>query len=371
MVIRGRTRGNGTQLAKYLMSAKENDDILILDVCGRENANDNDLRHSLLSMSLTSELTKSDKGLYHAQINPAYGEDKQMSIEHWLHAADMLGKELELEDQRRVIVLHTKKDRTHAHVVWERYDHEKKKMKSDSYSRLAQDRARQEMEKLFGQQKTPERNPNRPEMKQRLTELWKQSTTGKDFIAAAKKQGYIIAVGMQRPFMVIDETGRSFDLVRQLEGVKTKEVRDSLRAEVLVGEKEAIASVRWNEKQKDATEKEKAYKKAANDNSRAENTADLSAANKSEAMLDQGDKTSKDRKRNIAENFAAIRQEITQSSQETLPDKKSELASAFADNRHDQLSEDQDKERKRQEFLQKMKQVRETEKNRNQGFEPD
>jgi hypothetical protein len=79
MVIRGRIRGNGKQLAAYLLSQGDNEHIEILDVDGKEGANDNDLHRILATMSLTSELTKSDKGLYHVQINPAYGEDVAMT----------------------------------------------------------------------------------------------------------------------------------------------------------------------------------------------------------------------------------------------------------------------------------------------------
>lgn len=247
MVIRGRPRGNGKQLAHYLVvqSIEENDDIHILEVAGRLHADEDYLHQTLLSMSLTSELTKSDKGLYHAQINPAYTEDRGMSENDWLEAADILGKELGFENQRRVIVLHEKKGRKHAHVVWERYDHEQGKMISDSFSRLAQDRARKEMERVFEHTPTPHRNKNRPELKEALTSLWNETATGAEFIHAVYANGYMVAQGVpDRPFMVVDETGRTFDLVRQLKGVRTKEVRARLKGEALMPEKQAIDHMR-------------------------------------------------------------------------------------------------------------------------------
>lgn len=156
MVIRGRTRGNGGQLAQYLMHSPDNDQAYVFDIRGTSQPYD--VRMSLLEMSFTSELTRSRKGLYHAQINPAYGEDCRMTEADWFRAADILETELKLTGQKRVIVMHEKNGRLHAHVVWERYDHEKEKMISDSYSRLAQDRARQIMEKEFCHERTPERN---------------------------------------------------------------------------------------------------------------------------------------------------------------------------------------------------------------------
>ena len=248
MVIRGKTRGNGKQLGSYLMKQAENDAVHVLDIRGTGQLDD--IHYSLLEMSLTSELTKSDKGLYHAQMNPAYGDDKKMTREDWLKAADILESELGLTGQKRVIVLHDKKDRLHAHVVWERYDHDKGIMVSDSYSRYAQDRARKTIEKELNHTPTPHRNAKRPEMKVELTELWNATETGGDFIKAISKKGYTVAVGKDRPYMIVDDTGRSFDLVRQLNKVKTKEVGQYLKEQKLPTEKEAIAKVRARQSEK-------------------------------------------------------------------------------------------------------------------------
>jgi hypothetical protein len=248
MVIRGGVRGNGAQLGRYLTERADNDNISVFDIRGTSQPDD--LKMSLLEMSLTSELTMSDKGLYHAQINPAYGDDKKMKPEDWIKAADILEDELKLNDQKRVIVLHEKKSRTHAHIVWERYDHTKGIMISDSFSRLAQDRARKTMEKELLQQPTPHRNTKRPEMKAVLTELWQKTATGAEFIKGSVQKGYQIAKGeLRRPFMVVDETGRSFDLVRQLTGVKIKEVRERLKKEELKSEKEVIAAIRSSQQE--------------------------------------------------------------------------------------------------------------------------
>lgn len=249
MVIRGRTRGNGVQLADYLMSQAGNESVELFDIRGTSQPDN--IRKSLLEMSLTSELTKSHKGLYHAQINPSptNGEDKRMSAEDWLKAADLLEQELKLENQKRVIVLHTKKSRIHAHVIWERYDHDKGRMISDSFSRYAQNRARQKMETLFEQKALPEKNLRRPEMKKTLTELWQQTWTGKEFIQKAAEAGYTIARGEQRrPFMVVDAYGRSYDLVRQLENVRTKEVKEILAFQKMPTEKQAIEAIRKKQK---------------------------------------------------------------------------------------------------------------------------
>src|SRR5690606_19953798 len=99
MVIKGNIRGNGGQLAQYLCHQGENDHIRILDVDGRDDGGVDDLFQTLEGMSLMEQLTKSKQGLYHAQINPAYEEDRAMTDEDWRMASDILGQELGFENQ--------------------------------------------------------------------------------------------------------------------------------------------------------------------------------------------------------------------------------------------------------------------------------
>lgn len=212
-------------------------------------------------MSLTSELTKSDKGLFHVQICPPIGADKEMTQEDWLRAVEILEEETGFTNQKRALVMHEKNGRMHLHVVFERYDHDKGIMKSDSFSRLALDRSRQRMEIELEQERTPVRNKSQPEMKQYLTAVWQQTKDADAFIQAISKKGYIIATGTQRPYMVVDETGRSFDLTRQLKQVRTKEVRERFKTSKLPKEKEVILSIR----KKVSLKKEK-DKAIANDN---------------------------------------------------------------------------------------------------------
>lgn len=245
MILRVGIRGNGRQLADYLVELKDNDAIEILEVDAREDADKAYLFQTIIGMDLNSELTKTDKAFFHTQINPAYGEDQRMTREDWYKAADILAAETGYTDQRRVIVLHHKKGRTHAHVVWERYNHETGKMIDNKHSVLKADKARSKIEQALNHKQTPYRNPQRKELKEAVTELWNKTSTGPEFLKAVRKAGYMVASGTgNRPFMIVDENGRSFDLVRQLQGVRTKEVRARLRNEPLVTDKQAIEMMR-------------------------------------------------------------------------------------------------------------------------------
>lgn len=356
MVIRGGTRGNGGQLAQYLVTLKDNENIQILEVDGRTGpgANADYLNDTLLSMAIMADLTKSQKGLYHAQINPAYAEDKNMD---WYKAADILGKELGLEEQRRIIVLHEKKGRTHAHVVWERYDHDTGNIKSDSFSRLAQDRARKDMEIEFGHNPTPHRNKHRPELKASLTQLWHQTGTGAQFLNACKNNGYMIAHGVGRnPFMVVDENGRSYDLVRQLKEVRLKDVRQRLRNETLMTEKAAITFMHNQKSDRDA---EDAGKEKAKFNRTAQKAKIIA-----QEFTDSGKDKTQIKSEPIADHFDYSKRDI-------LSEDRAHkiIAKEFTENKSDKTLND--KERLRQALAKDRQTSRDKNHDRDKGMEYD
>jgi hypothetical protein len=371
MVIRGNSRGNARQLSHYLLAKKDNEDIRILDIDGQHNPTPEELHQSIYLMGVSAELSKSEKGLYHAQINPAIGEDAAMEDDHWREASDILGKQLGLEHQRRAIVLHTKKGRTHAHVVWERYDHDQEKMVSDSFSRLAQDRARKEMETTFGQAPTPHRNKHRPELKASLSALWHQTGTGAQFVKAARRNGYIISEGSGRsPYMVVDENGRSYDLTRQLQGVRLKEVRQRLRGETLLGEKDAITLARKTHS--DAQERggdKGTGKQKTSLNFKTRNMLEEYTDNKND-LTSQGN----EEKQTANATFGDNKNDVTgsgkppepkQTAKEEFKDNKPDITGQeadksvnekFAENKDDKLKSDKqkDKDKRREEFRKRM-----------------
>lgn len=243
MVIGGKIRGNAPQLADYLLAIGENERVTIFDVDGRSDADAHSLKELLYSMELNSELTRSRNSVYHAYINPNPEDttDRVMTMEEWQQSVDILTKQLGYEDQRRVVVLHEKPgNRIHAHIVYERYHHESGVMATYEYNYKAHDAARAEMEAKLNHKPTPQKNKNRDQHKQTLTEIWRRTKTADDFIKEAEASGYKIAKGTDRPFRVIDAEGVSFDLVRKLDGIKTKEVRERFEGRELMPEKEAI-----------------------------------------------------------------------------------------------------------------------------------
>lgn len=252
MVIAGKIRGNAPQLASYLLAQGENEKITILDVDGHSDADASYLKDILYSMELNSELTRSKNSVYHAFINPNPEDttDRAMTMEEWQKSVEILTKQLGYEDQRKVIVLHEKPGaRVHAHIVYERYNHEHGVMATYEHNYNAHDKARAEMETKLSHKPTPQKNKNRDHHKQTLTQIWQRTDTADGFIREAEANGYKIAKGTDRPLKVVDADGVSFDLVRKLDGIKTKEVRARLADTELIPEKEAIRD-KQAEKQK-------------------------------------------------------------------------------------------------------------------------
>lgn len=240
MILVARTRGNGGHLSRYLMDSPANDNAEVFDIRG--TIHKDNVYLALREFSVKGQLTKSKKEIFHVVLNPP--QDATMSAEDWLKCTGIIEKHLPFfANQPRVMVLH-EKGHVHMHVAYSRVD-ATGKIIPDKFFKLALSKARREIEEVLEQQRTPFRNRDRDQIKKTLTELWQQTATGKAFINAAKLHGYtIVRSESRRPFMVVDANGRSFDLIRQLKHVRTKDVRERLQGCTLGLDKEAIREAR-------------------------------------------------------------------------------------------------------------------------------
>lgn len=238
MVIKGKSRTNGQQLAAYLLKPGGNERIEILEHISRHDT----LADTVRDWDILAEGVQGKKYLYHAQINPEARYD--MTREQWEHAADVLEKELGFTGQPRLIVFHQKHDgRQHVHVVWNRIDTETMTLLDDGWNYVANERASLALEKEFGHEIVPgkhakrdrEKQPEFPrsemaehdrhlakrtgmdpeERKQQIIALKEASDTAQAFKAALEEAGYILARG-DRGYLIVDETGDHFALSRQL-----------------------------------------------------------------------------------------------------------------------------------------------------------
>ena len=252
MIIKGGSRGAPSQLAWHLQRLDTNEKVEILEV----QAPTPDLAEAFRNWQTLSEGTHGIKGLYHANIDPA--KDYTMTRDQWQRAVDVLEKELKLEGQPRAVVMHEKLGREHLHVVWARTDIDSMTLCSDSQNYMAHERASQRLENEFGHEQVPGKHAKRDREKQpefpraeanqaewqqgertgidpaarkdQITALRQASDTAQAFKVALEEQGYILAKGDRRDFVIVDETGSIHSLGRQIRDIKAAELREFMKA---------------------------------------------------------------------------------------------------------------------------------------------
>lgn len=308
-------------------------------------------------------LTKCKNPYLNVQINPAYGEDQKMTREDWYRAADILAEELGYQDQRRLIVLHTKKGRTHAHVVWERYDHETQKVVPTKNSHLNAKFARVRMEKEFKHKRTAWRN-DKETIKDDMTRLWVNTKTGAEFVQQARKAGYIVSAGTgNRPFMVVDKNGVSCDLVRQLKDVRTKEVRARLRHEQLMTDKQAIEVMRNEQGSKSGKQGREQPEAAPTARAKAQEFTN----NASQTTADEA-KIRRERMERFNEFYQQGKEAVSDSRQPEPPTPAEETAFGFADNKADVVNDEAaEQQRIREQIKQQQERIRNRRKTHGRG----
>ncbi len=252
MIIKGGSRGAPSQLAWHLQRLDTNEKVEILEV----QSPTPDLAEAFRDWQTLSEGTRGVKGLYHANIDPAQGYT--MTREQWQHAVEVLEKELKLEGQPRAVVMHEKLGREHLHVVWARTDIDRMVLCSDSQNYLAHERASQRLENEFGHEQVPGKHAKRDRDKQpefpraeanqaewqqgertgidpaarkdQITALKQSSDNAQAFKVALEEQGYILAKGDRRDFVIVDQTGSIHSLGRQIRDIKASELREFMKA---------------------------------------------------------------------------------------------------------------------------------------------
>ncbi len=259
MIIKGRSRSDGVQLAAYLLgqtASSKNDHIEVFDMT---RAGHPDLKEALPHMQqMTRSGQRGSKGLYHAQINPSIGEDRNMTRADWILAADILEQKLGFDGQPRAMVLHESEGRIHMHVVWQRFDFEQGHLLSDSWNYRLHEEASRELEDQLGHDRTAgphsdgadrsdqsydhadalqadRSSKSRAELVQEVTEAWHKSDSGQAFNAALADYDLVLARGRERKrgsaraFVVVDAAGEPYSLYRLLsKEAKSKEVKARL-----------------------------------------------------------------------------------------------------------------------------------------------
>jgi len=248
VVIKGGARGSPIALAVHLLRTDTNERVTVRELHG---VTARDLRNALREMDSMGTAAESRRTLYHANIDTRIGEElteAQKTI-----AVERLAAKLGMTDQPRAVVEHVKHGREHMHVVFLRIDLDHMTAIPDSHNYRKHEELSRELEREFGHErvqgahaerdgkKRPGRTPDHSEMQQagrsgitpqeaktRITELWQQADTGKAFAAALENDGWILARGDRRDFMILDHAGETHSLGKRIEGARAAQIRDRM-----------------------------------------------------------------------------------------------------------------------------------------------
>ena len=249
VVIKGNARAGAAKLAAHLQRVDTNEVMNVLELRG---VLADDLHTALAEMEAVASGARSKRPFYHASINTR--ADEAMTPAQRDHAIDQLEASLGLTGQPRVVVEHVKYGRAHTHVVWSRIDLENMKAISDSFNYRRHEEVGRALEQEFGHarvqgahverdgQARPERTPSHAEMQQAertgysakemtatVTELWRTTDSGQALVAALADQGWLVAQGDRRDFVIVDEFGEVHSLARRIQGAKAPDVRERMR----------------------------------------------------------------------------------------------------------------------------------------------
>lgn len=253
MILKAKERGDGGQLARYLLATRDNEHVELHEVSGFVS---DDLLDAFHEADAIARGTRCKNYLFSMSLNPPEGA--YVETEVFEKTADMIEKKLGLENQPRAIVFHEKDGRRHAHVVWSRIDTEKMRaINLPHYKTKLRDVSRElylehDWDMPRGLQDRRLRDPlnfsreewqqakragvDPREIKAALQDAWKHSDNRISLEHALKERGFWLAKGDRRGFVALDYRGEVFSLSRYA-GVKTKELAARL------GDREQLLSV--------------------------------------------------------------------------------------------------------------------------------
>lgn len=240
MILKAKERGDAPQLARYLLSTRDNEHVELHDVRGFVS---NDLLGAFSEADAIAQGTRCKNYLFSMSLNPPAG--KKVRTEDFESAIAKIEKKLGLENQPRAVVFHEKDGRRHAHVVWSRIDSERMRALNMAHYKV---RLRDVSRELYmqhgwemprGLQDRTLRDPlnftqeewqqarrvgiDPREIKSVLQQCWQRSDNKASFERALKERGFWLARGDRRGLVAIDYRGEVYSLSRYA-GVKAKEL---------------------------------------------------------------------------------------------------------------------------------------------------
>jgi hypothetical protein len=167
MIIKGTEHSSAHNLARYLLTEKQNERCRLWDI--RDSASD-ELAKSLTDWEMIGRCkTKGSKILYHAHIRLCDGE--RMHEARWYETIERLEEKLGLVNCPRAVVSHEHPQKgLHVHLVWSRYDSVHSKLVKLGNDHQQHHRVARQAEREFGLRPTVELDKTSPRRKRRLSD---------------------------------------------------------------------------------------------------------------------------------------------------------------------------------------------------------
>jgi hypothetical protein len=248
MIIKGNARAGAKSLAEHVLRTDTNERV---EVGGIRGVVAEDVLGALREMEAVASCTRTSKPLYHASINTR--ADERLTPEQRAQSIDRLEEALGLSGQPRVVVIHEKFGREHCHIIWSRTDLEHGRAIRMDHNYRTHEIVARELEREFGHARVqgahieregkerPARTPGHDEMqqagrtglgpkeaKEQITALWRSTDSGRAFQSAIEEQGWLLARGDRRDFVVVDPHGVTHSLARRVEGAKAQDIRERM-----------------------------------------------------------------------------------------------------------------------------------------------
>ncbi len=273
MILKGNQRAGGDELATHLMNEFDNERIEVSQVRGTVA---DDLHGAFGEFEAHAAGTRCREPLYSLSINPS----APISREQYYTAIDRIEQRLGLSGQARAVVFHVKHGREHCHVVWSRIDTAKMRAVQLSHDRQKLRSLARELAQEFGlplpdglaedggakrvrkndmtqseKAQAEETGITPGQRRADITDAFRRADSAEAFRAALQEKGYVLAQGDQRSYVVVDRFGKAHSLARQIDGVRTRELKKKLasidgklgsvdEAKAAVGRREAAANAR-------------------------------------------------------------------------------------------------------------------------------
>ena len=244
MIIKASQRAGERNLSTHLLNGETNEVVHLQELRGFVAEDLHGALQEIRALSLANRRIKST--MLSVSFNPPKG--KTATVADFVDAANRAEQALGLTKVQRAIVLHSKEGRRHAHVVYARIDENLKAIKLPYYKKKLNDLSRElflehgwelpagykdkqqrdvTTVNLSEEQTAKRQYLNAKEIKARIQAIWKENEDLASFTLALQQNGFTLAKGSKRSFVLVDVHGDVRSLSRTL-AIKAKDVKAKL-----------------------------------------------------------------------------------------------------------------------------------------------